>query len=160
MAERIRGVAQFGTESNRLDVRVETGEATATDAGHRVPIRLWVPLDEITFLEAEERGGTGGEGRLRVLMAVSDAAGELGPVRQKLVTVERSGEAAVPGAASGPGEHLVEVDLELSASYHVVALGLRDELGGDTSFLRHEIRLDDETHGNETGPETGVENRR
>jgi VWFA-related protein len=54
MAERIRGVAQFGTESNRLDVRVETGEATATDAGHRVPIRLWVPLDEINYVRRQK----------------------------------------------------------------------------------------------------------
>jgi hypothetical protein len=40
------------------------------------------------------------------------------------------------------------------------SLGFRPDHGGDTSFLRHEIRLDDEAHGNETGPETGVENRR
>ena len=140
MAQTIQGVAQLGTEENRMNVRVETGEATPTAAGWRVPIRLWVPLDEITLVAPD--GGAGRTGRLRVMMAVSDAAGNLGPVRQKMVTVE-VGEAG-EGAAAGR-EHLVEVDLDLPTASHVVALGLRDELGGETAFLRHEVRLDTET---------------
>jgi VWFA-related protein len=138
MAEKIRGVAQFGTEANRMKVRVETGEATATGAGWRVPIRLWVPLDEMTLAEPPSGDADGRAGRLRVMMAVSDAAGNLGPVRQKLVTVEvgEDGEGATTGR-----EHLVEVDLDLPTADHVVALGLRDELGGETSFVRHVIHL-------------------
>jgi hypothetical protein len=61
------------------------------------------------------------------------------------VTVEVGGAAGGPGpgAQGGQGEHLVEVDLDLSTADHVVALGLRDELGGETSFVRHEIHLAD-----------------
>jgi hypothetical protein len=67
----------------------------------------------------------------------------LGPVRQKLVTVEVAEDEA---SAAGPNRtHLVEVDLDLPTDNHVVALGLRDELGGETSFLRHEVRLGTET---------------
>jgi hypothetical protein len=150
MAERIRGVGQFGTEANRLGIRVETGEATPTGAGWRVPIRLWVPLDQVTLVSPPAGGTARRAGRLRVMMAVSDAAGNLGPVRQKLVTVEVGGASGgpgpgAPGAPGGQGEHLVEVDLDLPTDNHVVALGLRDELGGETSFLRHEVRLGTET---------------
>jgi VWFA-related protein len=141
MALAIQGVAQLGTEANRMNVRVETGNATATGAGWRVPIRVWVPLDRMTLVAAGD--GAARTGRLRVMMAVSDAAGNLGPVRQKLVTVEVAEDVA---SAAGPNRaHLVEVDLDLPTDNHVVALGLRDELGGETSFLRHEVRLGTET---------------
>lgn len=137
MAEKIRGVAQFGTEANRMRVRVETGEPTpVVGGGYRVPIRLWIPLDGLS-LAPEDREGGGRTGRLRVMMAVSDAAGNLGSVRQKLVPVEAG---AAADAESGR-EHLVEVDLDLPTAHHVVALGLRDEIGGETSFLRHEVRV-------------------
>lgn len=143
MAERIQGVAQFGSEANVLRVRVETGGASpAPGGGHRVPVRIWVPLDSITLVPADD----GLEGRLRVMMAVSDEAGNLGPVRQKIVPVEigaRSEEGAgqAPSTAH-PDDHLVEVDLDLDGTEHVVALAVRDEVGGDTSYLRHELRLE------------------
>jgi hypothetical protein len=35
----------------------------------------------------------------------------------------------------------VEVTLELSGDAHVLALAVRDEIGGETSYLRHELRL-------------------
>jgi hypothetical protein len=109
-------------------------------------------------LVAPPAGGTAHRaGRLRVMMAVSDAAGNLGPVRQKLVTVEVGGAAGGPGPGGpgtqgGQGEHLVEVDLDLPTADHVVALGLRDELGGETSFVRHEIHL------GEAAPDGGTAN--
>lgn len=142
MAERIQGAAQFGSESNTLRVRVETGEASPSPGGgHRVPVRIWVPLASITLVPAED----GLEGRLRVMMAVSDQAGNLGPVRQKIVPVEIGGRAeegsgGAPSTAH-PDEHLVEVDLDVSGTDHVVALAVRDEVGGDTSYLRHELRI-------------------
>lgn len=139
MAERIAGTAQFGTGENGLGIRVETGEASpAPGGGHRVPVRIWVPLDAITLVPGDE----GLEGRLRVLMAVSDQAGNLGPVRQKLVPVEigaRTGEAA---QTVHPREHLVEVDFDLDGREHVLSLAVRDEVGGDVSYVRHEVRLD------------------
>jgi VWFA-related protein len=160
MAERIRGVAQFGSEANRMHVRVETGEATPAGAGWRVPIRVWVPLNQMTLIEPA--GGSGAEpraGRLRVMMAVSDAAGNLGPVRQKVVDVEVSaGEGAEAAGTGDTREHLVEVDLELTTPDHVVALGVRDELGGETSFVRHEIHLAGEPTGADSV--TGEESRR
>jgi hypothetical protein len=78
-------------------------------------------------------------------MAVSDKAGNLGPVRQKLVPVEigappQKGPGEAPATANR-NEKLVEVDLDLAGAEHVVSLGVRDEIGGETSFVRHEVRL-------------------
>jgi VWFA-related protein len=142
MAERIAGTAQFGTGENGLRIRVETGEATPLPGGgHRVPVRIWVPLDAITLVPGED----GLQGRLRVMMAVSDEAGNLGPVRQKMVPVE-IGALAADGPArevqtEHPGEKLVEVDFDLAGAEHVVSLGVRDEIGGETSYVRHDVRL-------------------
>lgn len=142
MAERIAGTAQFGTGENGLRIRVETGEATPLPGGgHRVPVRIWVPLDAITLVPGED----GLQGRLRVMMAVSDEAGNLGPVRQKMVPVE-IGALAADGPArevqtEHPGEKLVEVDFDLAGAAHVVSLGVRDEVGGETSYVRHDVRL-------------------
>lgn len=139
MAERIAGTAQFGTGENGLGVRVETGEASPTPGGgHRVPVRIWVPLDAITLVPGED----GLRGEIRVLMAVSDRAGNLGPVRQKLVPVEIGPQPGEAASTAHPREHLVEVDLDLTGGQHVVALGVRDEVGGGTSYVRHEVRLD------------------
>lgn len=134
MAERIRGAAQLWTVENPLGVLAETGEPTpSAGRGQRVPVRIWVPLEALTLLPAD--GGL--EGRLRVVMAVTDAAGNLGPVRQKVVPV-------AVGAGSGevrPPDQLIEVNLDLDGDFHVVALAVRDEIGGETSYLRHEVRL-------------------
>lgn len=136
MAERVRAVAQFGTEVNPLGVRIETGEPTATPGGAlRVPVRLWVPLDAITLLPRD--GGS--VGQLRVLMAYSDAQGKLGPVRQKEVPVlvgSKGGERPAQDR-----DRLIEVELDLSPGPHEVAIGVRDELGGGVSYLHHHLQL-------------------
>jgi hypothetical protein len=69
---------------------------------------------------------------------VADARGNLGPVRQQLVSVELPR----PGAGEAPSrEKLVEVALDLEGERHVIALGVQDELGGEVSYLRHEVRI-------------------
>lgn len=153
MVERIQAVAQFGNPegpgasgvavgaANPLHVRIETGEPAAGDSGFAVPLRVWVPLGALTLLP----GDAGLQGRLRLMMAVSDARGNLGPVRQTVVPVEvkRLVESSAEGAGADvtQGEKLVEVQLRLDGDEHVVALGIRDEIGGEESYLRHEIRL-------------------
>ena len=143
MASRVRGVAQFGTESNPLEARIETGEAFPTaDGRFRVPIRVWVPLDRMTLIDS---GGGKRQGKLLVLMATTDAKGNLLPVRQKEIEVQVGAGADPSGEAGGTGaarrEHLVEIELLQAAGSHHVALGVRDELGGETSYLREQFRV-------------------
>jgi hypothetical protein len=144
MAERVQGVAQFGDPggagvavggANPLGVRIETGEAAPLPGGgHQVPLRLWIPVEKLTLVPGEDAL----RGRLRVMLAVADARGNLGPVRQQLVSVElpRPGEGQAPSR-----EKLVEIALDLEGERHVIALGVQDELGGEVSYLRHEVRV-------------------
>lgn len=134
MASRVRGVAQFGTSSNPLEARVELGEAfPSVDGRFQVPVRIWVPLDALTLVDA---GDGKRQGKLLLLMTTTDAKGQLLPMRQKEIPVE-VGSAALPGWADGAArEHLVEIELLQQAGSHYVALGVRDELGGETSYLR------------------------
>lgn len=136
IAERALASLLFGLGENPLGLRAETGEATPLPGGgHRVPIRIWVPLGGLTLVPDAE----GLEGRLRVVLAVSEPDGSLGPVRQKLVPVEVG-----PGGGEGEGrlpEQLVEVSVDLAGDSHLLAVAVRDEIGGETSYLRHEVRL-------------------
>lgn len=136
MVERIQGIAQFGLGENPLGARVEIGEALPQgDAVYRVPVRIWVPLEALTLVEAAEGRR---EGKVRVLMTTTDAKGNLLPVRQKEVPI-RAGVA--PGAPGPVGEQLVEVELTLPEGSHHVALAVRDELGGEISYLRERFRV-------------------
>jgi VWFA-related protein len=135
MIERVRAVAGLAREQNPLGARIEVGEGFAGTAGRmNVPIRIWTPLDRLVLLPTAE----GTEGKLRLMMAVTEEAGATGPVRQTIVPVQVG--AAREGETEGPPrEKLVEVSLALPPGHHQVAIGLRDELGGEASFLRHDV---------------------
>lgn len=136
MVERIQGIAQFGLGDNPLGARVEIGEALPQgEAAYRVPVRIWVPLQSLTLIEAAEGKR---EGKVRVLMTTTDAQGNLLPVRQKEVPIKAG---VAPGAPGPVGEQLVEVELTLPEGSHHVALAVRDELGGETSYLRERFQV-------------------
>ncbi len=133
MVERIRGVAGLADERNPLRARLEIGEmAPRPDGRLSVPLRIWVPLDSITLVPG--KGGL--HGQLRVMMALGDPGGRLSPVRQKLVPVEAK---KAPDPKTPPADKLIEITLALPTGDEVVAVGLRDELGGEVSFLRRTI---------------------
>lgn len=144
MVERVYAVAGLAGESNPLGVRVETGEGTAGIGGEvNVPLRIWAPLDALSLVPGDE--GEGSVGRLRVMMTVTQAGGAAGPIRQKMVPVEVPVAVEAAGAAgseAAPREKLVEVNLGLLPGHHVIGLAVRDELGGEISFLRHEVEVD------------------
>lgn len=143
LVERVHGVVGLADERNPLGVRVETGEPTpATGGGLNVPLRLWVPLEAITLVPGDDAGS---RGSLRVVLAVPGPDGSLSGVRQKLVPVEVAAEPEGEASEGAGRAKLVEVALELPAGRHQIALGVRDELAGRASFLRHEVRLDAET---------------
>jgi len=136
MVERIQGIAQFGLGENPLEARVEIGEALPQgDAAYRVPVRIWVPLEKLTLVEAAQGKR---EGKVRVLMTTTDAKGNLLPVRQKEVPIKAG---VAPGASGPVGEQLVEVELTLPEGSHHVALAVRDELGGEVSYLRERFQV-------------------
>ncbi len=141
MVERIRAVAGLADMRNPLGLRLETGEMEPRPDGRvDVPLRIWVPLEAVTLVPGED----GSHGQLRVMMTIGQEGGRLGPVRQKLVLVDvkkAPASAGSPVPDSATAEKLVEVSLALPVGDDVVAMGVRDELGGEVSFLRQEIHV-------------------
>lgn len=139
--ERIFAAARMGVEQNPLGVRLELGDSVAVGSTGRlaVPLRIWVPLDRLTLVAGEDEKATG---RLRVMLSASDGEGGMTPVRQKLVPVEVGAGERDRGEEGQGAEKLVEVQLDLPPGRHLVALGVRDEVGGEVSYLRYPFELD------------------
>lgn len=137
MMERVQAVAGLAHERNPLEARVESGEGFPADDGLvNVAIRLWMPLERLVLLPRAE----GSEGRLRLMLAITEEGRPTGPVRQTIVPVT-VGAARDGRPSDAPREKLVEVSLALPPGRHLVAIGVRDELGGEASFLRHRVEV-------------------
>lgn len=97
--------------------------------------RIWERMISTLVLGVEEN-------QLGIAVSAGDAErGENGwrvPVRQKEVAVRVEGSTAV----SAPGEERwLEIAVDLPPGKNVVAVGVRDELGGTASFVRRTVAI-------------------
>jgi hypothetical protein len=95
-----------------------------------------VPLDRVTLLpEGELRRGL-----FTVFLAVRDAEGNMTPVRERPVPVQVPIGPPGEGSAEGGADDFVyEVEMPLRTGRTEVAVAVRDELAGTTSYVRHEL---------------------
>ncbi len=128
IVEAMLGALLFGVEENPLRVRVEAGEAVPGAEGRwEVPIRIFVPLESVVLAP-----GTGfSVGRLRLVLAALEPEGEWTAVRQRDLPFKLSEAEASAGVP-----RFYEVSMDLPAGESLVAVGVRDEQGGDASYLR------------------------
>lgn len=118
----------FGETGNPLGVGVEFGSATTRDDGNAmVPIHVRIPLNGITLVPQ----GEGYEARLRVFVAASDSEGGLSPVQNAPLPIRIPAADIEQARQSAWGYDLT---LLMRPGHHRVAVGLRDELGGVSSF--------------------------
>lgn len=153
IGERMLGVLLFGAQKNPLGVEVAVGRAegpaeedqpdlktTIEDAPAgspsvlEVPLRVRVPFRGLTL----SPGADDAVGMVRLFLSVQRVEGEWQPVRHRRVPVRLT-----PGEDRDAAAHLVEVELDLEPGEYLLALGVRDELGGDTSYLRETFTVDD-----------------
>ncbi len=133
--ERMVSVLLHGAVDNPLGVRLAFGEPTAA-AGEstgeektvRLPVQVRVPLESVALTP----DGDVRSGRVVLYLATLDAEGRWSEVRQKEIPVRAGPDDAVES-------FVVTVDLPPGEAK--VAIGLRDALGGATSYLRAELRL-------------------
>jgi len=123
----------FGYEANPLAVDLEIGEPTPSgESGYLVPVRIRVPLAALVL----NSGPSGEVGQVRLVLTARDADGVWTPVRQKMIGVR-----AEPGENRNGAVRTFEVEMELPAGEHVLAVGVRDELGGRISFVRQTFQV-------------------
>lgn len=128
IVEAMLGALLFGVEENPLRVRVEAGEALAGAGGRwEVPIRIIVPLESVALVP----GAGFSVGRLRLVLAALEPEGEWTAVRQRDLPFKLSEAEASAGVP-----RFYEVSMDLPVGESLVAVGVRDEQGGEASYVR------------------------
>lgn len=126
----------YGRTENPLTARFEVVRAGEVASGlSKMRLRVWLPVGRLALVPREETRA----GRFTVFVAARDEQGRTTPVRQAPVpVVVPAGEA---GEGEGAPEELVyEVEMTLRHGRHQVAVAVRDDLAGTTSYLHHTVR--------------------
>lgn len=133
IVESMMGTLLFGVEDNPLRVEVEMGDPQAGAAGgYVVPVHIRVPLESVVLTP----GADFSIGQLRLVLVALDPEGEWTPVKQQEVLFK------VPEGRD-PRQALreFEVAMELPPGDNVVAVGVRDEVGREVTYLRRPVRV-------------------
>lgn len=125
----------YQASSNPLGVRVEVGRAEASDNGrYLVPVEVKIPLSRIVLLPQ----GTEHQGRLRVSVSVMDGDGDTSPPAQTPfpVSVPASEVESIDGRY-----YTYSAQLLMRPGSHQVAVGVSDDIAGESSFVHRPVRV-------------------
>lgn len=135
LADRTRATLMYGLDENPLGIDLEVGQAKPLDASlHMVPIRVLVPLDNITLLP--EDGAS--RGRLTLFLAARDRTGRLAPVRTQEIPLSIPDD-QLESARLRP--YVYEVRMLMREGDHAVTIGLHDDLGGVASYKTESVMV-------------------
>ncbi|MCH9648934.1 MAG: VWA domain-containing protein [Deltaproteobacteria bacterium] len=136
LAEGTLAVLLHGAGSNDLGLRMTFGSPTKRDDGFfLVPMEVQIPLAKVTLVPQE---GDQHRGQLRVSSAVIDTkSGTSPPDLASLPLTIPSGDLAV----ARQKHYVYAIELLMRAGNQVVAVGLHDDLSGESSFLRQTVRV-------------------
>ena len=127
------GALLFGVEANPLGVTVEAGEASPAEAGRfEVPVKIRVPMESVVLAP----GAGFSVGRLRLVLVALEPEGEWTAVRERDHPFKLSEAEAESG-----GPRFYEVTMNLPPGESQVAVGVRDEQGGEASYLRVPVEV-------------------
>ncbi|HXT19343.1 MAG TPA: hypothetical protein VN923_01200, partial [Thermoanaerobaculia bacterium] len=102
---------------------------TTREDGHAlVPVHLRIPLDKVTLIPQ----GDNQEAHLRAFIGVLDEEGGTAPVQVAPITIQIPTADIDRARAQGWG---YELTLLMRKGRQKVAVGLRDDLGGTSSFV-------------------------
>lgn len=129
MSDATMASLMFGELANPLGVGLEFGTMSRREDGNvLVPIHLVIPLDKVTMLPQQESHVA----RIKVFVAAADADGGISPVQSaQLPIAVPSGDLAT-AKEKGWG---YDVSLLMRPGQHRVSVGVRDELGGVSSYV-------------------------
>lgn len=129
MSDATMASLMFGELANPLGVAIEFGAMSRREDGNvLVPIHLVIPLDKVTMFPQQESHVA----RLKVFVAAADADGGVSPVQSAQLPI------AVPSgdlAAAKQKGWGYDVSLLMRPGQHRVSIGVRDELGGVSSYV-------------------------
>ncbi len=136
MADRLQAALTLGVQTNPMGISLGRGPAGlgSTKKERRIPMWINVPLSSLVFLSE----GDGHVGRIRMQIAARDEQGRMTAFHQKHFEIQL--DPSLGGHAQG--EHTFVVELIMRSGPHIVAVGLRDELGKETSYLASKVTVE------------------
>jgi VWFA-related protein len=127
----------YGFEDNPLEIAVEVGEQTPGPSGNvAVPIRLKIPLFKLAILNHEAAGLF--EGNLRLLVATRTPEGNGSPLRQVPIPIRIPRRQVLTAMGQF---YLYTLTLNLQPGQQQVAIAVRDEIAGTTSYLSRAVTV-------------------
>ncbi|HTQ78422.1 MAG TPA: hypothetical protein VMM92_00385, partial [Thermoanaerobaculia bacterium] len=138
-----------GYEDNPLAVTITAQEATLTKGDiWALPVRLRIPLFKLAILN---RGETF-EGHLRLLVMTRNGSDQLSPVRQVDVPIHIPKTQVLTALGQ---YYAYDLSLELPRGPHRLAVAVRDELGGTTTYLGKDLQVGEPPHAALAGEKEG-----
>ncbi len=135
LTEGVLAVLRYGAGSNTLDLRVDVTSARSHDEGRfLVPVKISVPFRNVTLVPRDEHH----HGRLRLVLAVIDDQGNTSPPDTASLPL------TIPAVAMDEvleQKVVYEAELRMRRGLHQIAVGLRDELSGQTAFVRRTVSI-------------------
>ncbi len=135
MVEGTSSTLLFGVEQNPAEVALDVGAQSRRDDGlYLVTLLVRIPLGKVVTV----LGGDSYRGRLRLFLTAMDEDGGTSPVEQAPIPIE----IPRPHLDAALRQSLTyETQLLMRPGHHRVAVGLRDELGGTSSFSSRRVTV-------------------
>jgi VWFA-related protein len=136
MADGTVAALHFASSSNPLGANLRIGDPRRQEEGRHyvVPVDVEIPIGSLVLVPGE---GTH-ESRVRLFIAAIDDQGDSSPVQQVTVPI------SIPNAEVEQARGQVfrySVPLLMRSGSHRVAVGLRDEVGGQETFITSHVEV-------------------
>jgi VWFA-related protein len=118
----------FGELSNPMGVSLEFGAPTPKGDNSLVPIHLRIPLNKVTLIPQGDKQ----QANLRAFIGVLDEEGGTAPVQVVPITIQIPATELEAALKQGWG---YDVTLLMRQGRQKVAVGVRDDLGGASSYV-------------------------
>ncbi|MEA2559094.1 MAG: hypothetical protein QOH06_598 [Acidobacteriota bacterium] len=135
MSDGTLAALNFPFEDNPFGVELEFGQGTQKDGGHfLVPVVVKIPLGKLVMVPREQTH----EARVRLYIAAMDDKGGVSDVQQVQLPI------SIPAAdlQGAMGKHYAySVNLLMRRGDQKVAVGVRDDVAGESSFVARTLRV-------------------
>ena len=135
MSDGTLAALNFPFEENPLGVTLEFGQPRQREDGfYLVPVLVRIPLGKLVLVPHEQTE----DGRVRLFIAALDSAGGSSDVQQAPVPI------SIPKAdvaAAQSKKYVYSVTLLMRAGEQRVAIGVRDDIGAQASFMSRSLRV-------------------
>ena len=125
----------FPFEDNKFGVELEFGQPVPREGGHYlVPVVVKIPIGKLVLVPREQTQ----EARVRLYIAAMDEKGGVSDVQQVQLPI------SIPAAdvAAAVGKHYAySVNLLMRRGDQKVAVGVRDDVAGESSFVSRVLRV-------------------